>query len=689
MNKTNNGLLDEQEIRRTIGLLFPDNKIFEIRVLGENFTLSGYFNNADTLLKAFDTVDLRKTNVYMTLQTLNKQCYARSQRDRFLRKAKASTSDNDIEGYNWLFIDMDPERISDTSSTDEQLQKSFDKAKAVEEYLAGQGFTKPIKAISGNGAHLLYPIRIKNDPEGIQIIKSCLEAIAERFTDEAVKIDTVNFNPSRICKLYGTLAQKGSNSAENPYRMSRIIEVPEVLQATPKDILVKVAGSVTVPQPVQYDERVKDYRSFDIEDWLRTKYPYSFEKKPYKGAMRFVLEKCPFNHNHKAPDSFVILQDSGAIGFKCSHNSCSGKTWRDMRLLYEPDAYSYSDQMDREITLGWQRHNRAKAAAEIPGDDLDISHPDPDNPVFLTMNQILAMPEPENEYLRTGIDSIDSMMKGLQKGAVSVLSGLRGAAKSTVLSQIMLSVIDDGHNVICYSGELSSKNFSRWMLLQAAGARHTVASNRFRNSWVVDSNDTRKKIADWMEGHFWLFNNNYGNKFSDLAVLLQKQANDVHADFIVLDNLMALDIGSGSDKYEAQTQFVWELKNIAKVCNVHILFVAHPRKASGFLRLDDISGSGNISNIVDNAFIIHRHNTDFDNNITNHLGNKKKDQYIPESCTNIIEICKDRENGTQDFFIPLWYEPETKRLKNRDNEHIHYGWETDINDGDDEDDNPF
>lgn len=688
MNKMNNGLLDEQEIRRTIGLLFPDNKIFEIRVLGENFTLSGYFNNADTLLKAFDTVDLRKTNVYMTLQTLNKQCYARSQRDRFLRKAKASTSDNDIEGYNWLFIDMDPERISDTSSTDEQLQKSFDKAKAVEEYLAGQGFTKPIKAISGNGAHLLYPIRIKNDPEGIQIIKSCLEAIAERFTDEAVKIDTVNFNPSRICKLYGTLAQKGSNSAENPYRMSRIIEVPEVLQATPKDALVKVAGSVTVPQPVQYDERVKDYRSFDIEDWLRTKYPYSFEKKPYKGAMRFVLEKCPFNHNHKAPDSFVILQDSGAIGFKCSHNSCSGKTWRDMRLLYEPDAYSYSDQMDREITLGWQRHNRAKAAAEIPGDDLDISHPDPDNPVFLTMNQILAMPEPENEYLRTGIDSIDSMMKGLQKGAVSVLSGLRGAAKSTVLSQIMLSVIDDGHNVICYSGELSSKNFSRWMLLQAAGARHTVASNRFRNSWVVDSNDTRKKIADWMEGHFWLFNNNYGNKFSDLAVLLQKQANEVHADFIVLDNLMALDIGSGSDKYEAQTQFVWELKNIAKVCNVHILFVAHPRKASGFLRLDDISGSGNISNIVDNAFIIHRHNTDFDNNITSHLG-KKKDQYIPESCTNIIEICKDRENGTQDFFIPLWYEPETKRLKNRDSEHMHYGWETDINDGDDEDDNPF
>ena len=41
----------------------------------------------------------------------------------------------------------------------------------------------------------------------------------------------------------------------------------------------------------------------------------------------------------------------------------------------------------------------------------------------------------------------------------------------------------------------------------------------------------------------------------------------------------------------------------------------------------------------------------------------------------MIEIAKDREYGTQDFFIPLWYEPETKRLKNTKAEMIHYGWE--------------
>ena len=677
MNKANIGLLDEQEIRRTIGLLFPDNKIFEIRVLGENFTLSGYFNNADTLINAFDTVDLRKTNVYMTLQTLNKQCYARSQRDRFVRKAKASTSDTDIEGYNWLFIDMDPERISDTSSTDEQLQLSFEKAKAVEDYLAEQGFSKPIKAISGNGAHLLYPIRIKNDPEGTQIIKSCLEAIAERFTDTGVKIDTVNYNPSRICKLYGTMAQKGSNSVENPYRMSRIVEVPEELRATPKELLVKVAGSVTVPQPVQYDERVKSYSPFDIEDWLRQHYPHYKKTKFKDGATKFILDECPFNHNHRAPDSFVVLQNSGAIGFKCSHNSCRDKTWRDFRLMYEPDAYNYSDQQDLDIELGWKRHNKAKSKNEVPGHVLDASHPDPKAPVLLSVQDIENIKEPENEYVRTGITELDNSIKGLQKGCVSVLSGLRGAAKSTILSQIMLNAINDGNTVICYSGELSCKSFWRWMALQAAGIDHIKKVGKY-NSYVVESMEIKQKIINWIGDKFWLWNNNYGNKFADLATVLEEKANEKKADLIVIDNLMALDIEGGVDKYDAQTNFVWTLKNIAKVCNVHILFVAHPRKASGFLRLNDISGSGNITNIVDNAFIIHRNNKDFDNAITDHLG-KEKYKYITDGCTNVMEICKDRENGTQDKFISLWYEPETKRLKNSSSilDYVYYGWETD------------
>ena len=52
----------------------------------------------------------------------------------------------------------------------------------------------------------------------------------------------------------------------------------------------------------------------------------------------------------------------------------------------------------------------------------------------------------------------------------------------------------------------------------------------------------------------------------------------------------------------------------------------------------------------------------------------KEDNPIYQA-TNVIEIAKDRDFGHQDVFIPLWYEPETKRLKNCETEAVHYGWE--------------
>ena len=138
---------------------------------------------------------------------------------------------------------------------------------------------------------------------------------------------------------------------------------------------------------------------------------------------------------------------------------------------------------------------------------------------------------------------------------------------------------------------------------------------------------------------------------------------------------MALDISDMAtrDKYEAQTNFVWALKGLAEETNTHILFVAHPRKANGFLRLSDISGSGNIGNIVDNAFIIHRWNKDFENGYKDYFKNDPDKDITP--CTNVIEVAKDREGGLQDKFIPLWFEEDTKRLRNSPVENVVYGWD--------------
>jgi archaellum biogenesis ATPase FlaH len=672
MNGTNQGLLNETIVRRAIHTIKPEGGLFEIRIIGElakSKISSGYFMDADTLISAFDKMDLRRCNVYITLNTINDACYSRKQRDHF-EITSVTTDDKDIETLDWLFIDLDPERTKEVSSTKEELDEAIRLAGRVKKYLEGIGFERPVEALSGNGAHLLYYIGLDNTEENVQLVQACLAALDMMFSTDKVKIDTVNFNPSRICKLYGTAAQKGANSPERPHRISEIISDDFEPKQTLKCYLEELAGSVEEVKPAAAKYNNYDPNSFDLVSWMQ-RHGMGYREKSFSdGGRKYVLDECPFNGNHKAPDSMLILQPDGRIGFKCLHNSCRDKTWRDVWMMLDPTLYeSVTAEEDRRIEEGWRKHNANRKDIPYKEDVLGESS----EPVFFTADMIAEKPQEVREFIRTGTNRIDKYTMGLEKSAVSLVSGLRGGGKSTLLTGWMLNAIQDGHTVICYSGELTDRNFMRWMILQAAGKANTIPSNIYENYYTT-SRETQLTISHWLGEKFWLYNNNYGNNYQQVYDLIRKQTEEKKADFIVIDNIMALDLSAADrDKYDAQTRFIWMLKDLAKIANAHVLFVAHPRKAAGFLRLDDVSGSGNIGNIVDNAFIVHRNNDDFKNQTKAMF--KRKDDWEGYSGTNVIEICKNRDLGVQDMFIPLWYEPQTKRLKSFQSENIVYGWD--------------
>lgn len=660
---------DADAIRRAIAQLVTPGQCFECRIIrsSKKKPASGYFKSVDALIEALGKMDLRHANVYITLQQVKNECFARIQSDRFVDGA-ASTADGDIEGYNWLFIDLDPVRASGISSSEEELQEAYKLAGKVADYMRGLGFYDPVKAVSGNGAHLLYRIKLGSTPENADLLKRALEALASLFDNDKVKIDTVNFNPSRICKLYGTLAQKGTATEERPFRMAYLLNEVHHVETNSKVYIERLAKQAPEMES-QHPEPFNNFSpsEFDVENWL-SGHGLQYSIKPYRGGVRYVLDTCPFDSSHTAPDAAVFKDANGRLGFKCLHNSCADKGWKDVRMKFEPDAYERKqNEADKRIEEGWKHYNRNKQKTE------ELA-PKPGASMFLRMADIEEMDIPEVEYVRTGIVAIDKKMKGLGKGEVSVVSGLRGAAKSTVLSQISLNAVNNGYNVVCYSGELTYKNFWKWLCMQAAGKHHVIKQNKYEDFWEIESKATSKRIAEWFDSKLWLYNNDYGNSFKTIKGELMQVLNNSQADLCILDNLMALDLsGYDNDKYEAQTKFIWELKNIAKLCNVHIIFVAHPRKAGGFLRLDDISGTGNIGNIVDNAFIVHRTNEDFKRLSKQMFG--YKDDHPVYSGTNVIEVCKNRSEGVQDLFIPLWFEIPSKRILNCAAEYIRYGWE--------------
>lgn len=214
------------EIRKAVHLLKPDRELFEVRIIRGQTVFSGYFREADTLIRELSKVNLARSNVYMTLQRLHEGCAARLQYECFMdsgREKIPTTSDADIVGYEFLPIDLDPVRPSGISSTDNELKAALEVRDRIAEYLADQGFDNPIYGFSGNGYHVLYRIFWDEKKEAQQNVKAVLNRLDELFSNDECHVDKTLDNPSRVLKLYGTYAQKGRSTADRPHRLSHLI----------------------------------------------------------------------------------------------------------------------------------------------------------------------------------------------------------------------------------------------------------------------------------------------------------------------------------------------------------------------------------------------------------------------------------------------------------------------------------
>lgn len=354
---------DEATIRRAISILKDDGELFEVRVIGKGQRkriISGYFTDADTLIQQFDTIDPRGTNIYITINQVNEDCYAREQHDCF-RQTDMTTHDHEIDKYEWFFIDLDPKRVSEVSSSDAELEKARKLADKVHSYMKSIGFHAPVRAMSGNGHHLLYKIDLPNTDDNKALIEKCLLNLADIFNDDAVKIDVVNHNQSRVCKLYGTMAQKGSSTKTRPHRMSCLTDVPEKIEINGRDLLEKLAGELPTAQKADKRSAAapKMAKEFDIEDWMSEHGLRPIRMDAGTDCVIYPLENCPFDHSHTNGDSKIFRYSNGAIAFKCHHNSCRGKVWQDVRELLEPGAYDDKDEeTDRRIAAGWKSHQQ-------------------------------------------------------------------------------------------------------------------------------------------------------------------------------------------------------------------------------------------------------------------------------------------------------------------------------------------
>ena len=184
-------------------------------------TVSGYFDDHNAFCRAVKAADkMKHAGIYFTLQVIDRRLIGRA--FNRLKPADATTSDQNVIAYRWLPVDIDPVRPSGVSSSDRDLKAALNLREKVAKHVVTEcGFSAPIRAVSGNGGHLLFRLPDMSVEKGKHFVYSTLVALAKRFDTEGVTIDTTVFNPARIWKLYGTTARKGDAVPAGPKREAR------------------------------------------------------------------------------------------------------------------------------------------------------------------------------------------------------------------------------------------------------------------------------------------------------------------------------------------------------------------------------------------------------------------------------------------------------------------------------------
>lgn len=657
--------MNEITIRQWYDTFKSGEELVEVRIVDNAYkrTYSGYFTDVNTLLNEIRKYD--NCNIYFTLNAINPACYDREQHDRIVTKPKSTTSDNDIVGRDWILIDIDTKKPSDTNSTDEEKEMAKEVVNNVFKFLRDEGFEKPVVCDSGNGFHLLYKIAMKNSNENTTICKEFLQVLDMLFSNSNVEIDCTTHNASRVCKLYGTFSRKGSNTKKRPQRESKILRIPDEVKITPNEYFAKVAAMLPKPEQPSKSNYYSNEK-FDLEAFLNKHHISVRNIVRTSSFTKYILDECPFNSSHRAPDSAIFEMSNGGLGFKCLHSSCSQYTWKDFRLKFEPDAYDHKEYQRHEHKM--QYYSSQKKEPFVPKKEDSAK-----GKKWLAMTDVQYVDMSKLVAIPTGYKELDKKIIGLLMGDVTVLSGLSGSGKTSWIDCVVLNAVQRGYKVGIWSGELQDFRFQSWIDQISAGKNYVCKKEGYENYYYAPKN-IANQINKWLEGKLFLYNNNYGSKWQQLFADIKTLVENEGTQLIVLDNLMALQIDSyDGDKYTQQTRFINDLKEYAKAKNIHVILVCHPRKEGGFLRKESISGTADLTNLADSVIIIHRIGKDFEQRAGEFFG---KDKVLPYLKYNsVIEVCKNRSMGVIDLLVGMYYEVESRRLKNEISENIVYGWQ--------------
>lgn len=374
--------------------------------------------------------------------------------------------------------------------------------------------------------------------------------------------------------------------------------------------------------------------------------------------------------------SIIICADNDESGLKFKKDIVYQLgTWRckvvDVPTTYEKPDGKVVQIKDLNEVLFWYGKDKV----------LEIILNAQDMPVqsVIGFSKIKKIDYDQIEGISTGIKKLDNILMRLFYGTFTILTGIRGGGKSSLLAQIICDALDQNKNVWLYSKEMPDFMTKSWMHYVLAGPRNV---RKYVSSEGADYYKVPEDISSKIDQHYGDRLVYYRDDWSSLAEDIEKSMEDCARKFgcklFVIDNLKTVKFKcSQEEKWSKQVDFINDLISFAKKYNVVVVLVIHPKKIETIRRLTsmDIGGMSDLVDLSHRAISLYRVTPADKKGVKNSRGTG----YIKEPIKYnvILDTLKDRMRGKEGEEVGLYYDVPSRRFFITPEEYDHqYLWDT-------------
>lgn len=197
----------------------------------------------------------------------------------------------------------------------------------------------------------------------------------------------------------------------------------------------------------------------------------------------------------------------------------------------------------------------------------------------------------------------------LRPGEVTIWAGVNGHGKSLMLGQVLLW--------------LESETLIASLEMKPAATLQRMCHQALGNS---NPSDEFIRLVQRETGNIWIYDETSKVNPERILGMCVYAATELKIKHIMIDSLMKC--GINPDDYNRQKDFIDRLCWCAKTYDTHIHLVHHIRKSDREGQVPDkfdIKGAGEITDLADNVFLVHR-NKDKENN--ENAAKMLPDQYL-------------------------------------------------------------